>query len=81
MSLDRITIDPAVMEGRACIRGMRVTVALVMNLLANRMSREEIRRNYPTVEDEDIAQCLRYAALLADESIIPFETPGIAVFH
>jgi uncharacterized protein (DUF433 family) len=81
MTLDRITIDPAVMEGRACIRGMRITVALVMNLLASGMSRDEIQRNYPAIEDEDIAQCLRYAALLAEESIIPFEIPGLAIPH
>lgn len=55
MTLDRITIDHAVMEGRACIRGMRISVALVMNLLANGMSRDEIRRNYPVLEDETLA--------------------------
>ena len=81
MTLNRITIDPAVMEGRACVRGMRITVSLVVNLVANGMSRDEIRRNYPLLEEEDIAQCLHYAAALAEESVIPFEIPGVAFSH
>ncbi len=71
--LDRITFDPNIMAGRACIRGMRITVALVLNLLAGGMSSEEIIHEYPYLEPEDIQQTLRYAAWLADESIIPLE--------
>ena len=62
---DRITFDPQIMGGRACIRGMRVTVSLLLNLAANGMSAEEIVRAYPYVEPEDVAQALRYAAGLA----------------
>ena len=66
--LDRITHDPDVMAGRACIRGMRVTVSLVLNLLASGMSNDEIIESYPYLESDDIRQTLQYAAHLADES-------------
>lgn len=68
---DRITFDPRIMGGRACIRGMRITVALVLNLMANGMSVEEIIRDYPYLEAEDISACLRYAAFLASEEVRP----------
>lgn len=68
-AFDRITFDPQVMGGRACIRGMRVTVALILNLVANGMAVEEILAKYPYLEEEDIRQALQYAAWLADESI------------
>ena len=66
---DRITFDAQLMGGRACIRGMRITVSLVLNLVANQMSREEILVDYPDLEREDIDQALRYAAWLADEHV------------
>lgn len=71
--LDRITFDPNIMGGRACIRGMRVTVSLVVNLVANGMSTPEVIEAYPYLESEDIHQALKYAALLAEESIHPLE--------
>lgn len=71
---DRITFDPQVMGGRACIRGMRVTVSLLLNLAANGMSAEEIVRAYPYVEPEDVAQALQYAAWLAEDAVIPAES-------
>ena len=70
---DRITFDPNIMGGRACIRGMRITVALILNLVANGMTTEEIIQAYPYLEPEDIQQALRYAACLADESIYELE--------
>ena len=73
LGLDRITFDPMVMGGRACIRGMRVTVSLVLNLIANGMSVQEILSDYPYLEAEDIRQALTYAALLADESVHTLE--------
>ncbi len=73
---DRITFDPVVMGGRACIRGMRITVALVINLVANGMSPEDIVREYPELESEDIRQSLRYASALANEEIGFFKTPA-----
>lgn len=58
----RITFDPAVMGGKACIRGLRVTVGTVVGLLATGRSHEEILKAYPYLEREDIDQALAYAA-------------------
>jgi uncharacterized protein (DUF433 family) len=69
--LDRITSDPGILGGRACLRGMRITVSLVVNLVANGMSFDEILREYPVLESEDIRQALQYAASLAAEEIHP----------
>jgi uncharacterized protein (DUF433 family) len=67
--LDRITFDPNVMGGKACIRGMRITVALIVNLIANGMTVDEIIDDYPDLEPEDINHALRYAAWAAEDSI------------
>ena len=67
--LERITFDPDVKGGRACIRGMRITVSLILNLIANGMTRDEILEAYPYLEPEDIQAALNYAAWLADESV------------
>jgi len=66
LGLDRITFDPNVMGGRACIRGMRITVSLIVNLIANGKSMEEIINAYPYLELDDIRQALQYAAWLAE---------------
>ncbi len=72
---DRITFDPNIMGGRACIRGMRITVSLVVNLVANGMTVEQIIEEYPDLEPEDIRQALRYAAWAAEETVyLPIET-------
>ncbi len=73
LEFDRITFNPEVMSGRACIRGMRVTVSLVVNLVANGMNPDEIIRDYPYLEPDDIRQALRYAAWLTEETIHPSE--------
>ena len=73
---DRITFESAVMGGRACIRGMRITVALVVNLVANGMSTEDIIRDYPELNTEDIRQALQYASALANEEIGFFKSPA-----
>jgi uncharacterized protein (DUF433 family) len=73
---ERITFDPAVMGGRACIRGMRMTVSLVVNLVANGMSTEDIVREYPELGAEDIRQALQYASALANEEIGFFKSPA-----
>lgn len=67
--LDRITFDPNIMGGRACIRGQRITVALILNLLGNGHTTAEILADYPYLEEEDIHQSLQYAAILADEGL------------
>jgi uncharacterized protein (DUF433 family) len=69
VGFDRITFDPKMMGGRACIRGMRVTVSLILNLVANGMGEREIIADYPYLEPEDIRQALVYAAWLAEESV------------
>lgn len=68
---DRITFDSKIMGGRACVRGMRITVSLVVNLVANGMTIEEIQREYPDLEPEDVRQALQYAAALANEEVHP----------
>ena len=72
---ERITFDPTVMGGRACIRGMRMTVSLVVNLFANGMSADEIVREYPDLEPEDIREALVYASALANEEVHLFTSP------
>lgn len=71
--LERITFDPNVMGGRACIRGLRLTVALVLNLVADGMTTEEIVDAYPYLEPEDVQAALRYAAWLAEETVLPLQ--------
>lgn len=68
---DRITFDPKIMGGRACIRGMRITVAHIVNMVANGMSNEEILKEYPDLEAQDIREALQYAAFLTREEIYP----------
>ncbi len=67
---NRITFDQQIMAGQACIRGMRIPVSLVLNLVANRMTVEEILHEYPDLESEDVQETLRYAAWLAQERMI-----------
>ena len=74
LTFDRITFDATVMRGRACIRGMRVTVSLVVNLVASGMTTDEILAAYPYLEGEDVRQALQYVAWLADESVYPANT-------
>lgn len=68
---ERITFAPDRMGGRACIRDTRVTVSLLVNLVANGMSTGEITDAYPYVQAEDVRQALRYAAWLAEEHTHP----------
>jgi uncharacterized protein (DUF433 family) len=70
LGFDRITLNAKVMGGRACLRGMRITVSLVINLIANGMTREDILSNYPDLEPEDLEQALKYAAWLAEEQTL-----------
>ena len=62
LNIDRITFNPKIMAGQACIRGMRVPVSVVLNLLANGKTTEEIIADYPYLEAEDIRQSLVYGA-------------------
>ena len=67
----RITFDPNIMGGQACIRGMRIPVSLVVNLVANEMTINEIIKEYPDLEPEDIKEALQYASWLAKEELYP----------
>jgi len=58
---DRITFDPDILGGKACIRGLRITISLVVNLLANGMTSREILEEYPDLEPEDLQRALHYA--------------------
>ena len=69
---ERITFNPQIMGGKACIRGMRITVSLVLKLLASNMTTSEILEAYPYLELEDIQACLNYAAFLSDEKVYSF---------
>ena len=65
--LDRITLNPAVMGGKPCIRGTRVTVGAIVGLIAAGRTRDEILKAYPYLADEDISQALSYAAWRVEE--------------
>ena len=78
--LDRITINPAVCLGQPTIRGMRITVSFILNLVSNGMSSNDILAAYPELEKEDISQALKYAAWLASEKtvLIPIKEAAVA---
>ncbi len=67
MEIPRITHDPAVMGGKPCIRGLRVTVGTVLGLLATGQSRERILQAYPYLESQDLDAALAYAAWRMEE--------------
>ncbi len=71
ISLDRIRFDPQVLGGKATVRGLRISVAQIVNMVANGMGVQEILQEYSFLEEEDIRQALRYAALLANDEIHP----------
>ncbi|GHT16976.1 hypothetical protein FACS1894189_2030 [Planctomycetales bacterium] len=71
--LNRITFNPAVMGGKPCIRGMRVTVGMLVGLVATGNTVSEILDAYPYIEEEDIKQALTYAAWRTEEMECPLE--------
>jgi len=72
MKLDRITINPVQMNGQPCIRNLRLTVRRVIELLAVYLDRNELQREYPELEDEDIRQSLAYAASYLEDRSMAF---------
>jgi len=70
---DRITIDPGMMGGQPCIRGMRLTVRRVLKIMAAYKDRNEIFREYPELEEADIEQALEFAAANLDDKIESFD--------
>jgi len=69
----RITVDPEVMTGKPCVRGMRVTVGMILGNLGAGASIEEILQSYPYLEREDILESIRFAAWLASERYVSLE--------
>lgn len=74
MHLDRITVDPEVMGGRPCIRGMRFPVSRILGMLAAGEDEATILANHPDLEADDIRQALSYAALVADNQVVSLAT-------
>lgn len=66
---NRITFDPQIMGSRACIRGMRIPVSVIVGQIAHGATVEEVLADYPDLEREDIQQALEYAAWLAQEEV------------
>ncbi|MEX0643237.1 MAG: DUF433 domain-containing protein [Pirellulales bacterium] len=73
-TFDRITSNPAMLNGQPCIRGMRLTVRRVLEALATYPDREDLRAEYPELEDEDIRQALEYAAANLDDRVVELHT-------
>lgn len=71
--LTRITRDPAVMGGKPCIRGLRVTVGTIVGLLASGHTEAEVLKAYPYLQSEDLREALAYAAWRAEEIEVPIE--------
>ena len=70
-SLDRITRNPEIMGGKPCLRGMRVTVGVIVGLVASGSTHAEILAAYPYLQEEDIRQALAYAAWRVEEVEVP----------
>ena len=71
MKFDRITIDPQRMNGQPCIRKLRITVRRVLEAMATYPNRQDLRREYPDLEDQDLRQALEYAAASLDDKVLP----------
>ncbi len=67
---DRITFDPHIMGGRACIRGMRIPVSVIVSHFADGATFEEVLQEFPALEREDLRQALAYAAALTRDEVI-----------
>jgi len=69
VGFDRITFDSSILGGRACIRGMRIPVSVIVKQLAHGATHEDVLRDYPDLEAEDVQQALEYAAWLSQEEV------------
>jgi uncharacterized protein (DUF433 family) len=69
MEFERITFNPQIMGGRACIRGMRIPVSVIVRQIAHGATVEEILQGYPDLERKDIQQAIEYAAWLSEEQV------------
>ena len=73
---DRITVNPAQMNGQPCVRGLRLTVRRVVEAAAMYPDRKQLRMEFPELDDEDIRQALAFAAANLDDKIIPLRSVG-----
>lgn len=76
---ERISVDPKICHGEACIKGTRIPVHQIVHMLANGDKIEELLEAYPSLKVEDIYACLEYAASLAEEQVTPIDTIERAV--
>jgi len=75
-NFDRITSDPKILNGQPCIRGMRLTVRRVLEAIATYSDRDELRSEYPELDDEDLRQALTYAAANLDDKVVELRQPA-----
>ena len=75
----RISIDPKICHGQACIKGTRIPVHQIIRMLANGDKIQELLEDYPSIQAEDIYACLEYAASLAEEQISPIDMTEPAI--
>jgi uncharacterized protein (DUF433 family) len=71
---DRITTDPAILGGKPCIRGMRLSVQRILEILSVNPSWDELQADYPELEPEDVRQALGFAAAALTDTVLPFDT-------
>lgn len=76
MTLNRISIDPGIWHGQACVRGTRIPVHQIVHMLANGDTVEQLLAEYPSISREDVMACLAYAAELAEEQVTPIQVSG-----
>jgi len=77
MLLDRISIDPGICHGQACVKGTRIPVHQVVRMLANGDSVDDLMAEYPSLSREDFRACLDYAATRAEEQVTPIPVPDL----
>ena len=75
MSFDRVSIDPNICHGQACVKGTRVPVHQIVRMLANGDTVDDLLAEYPSLSRDDIMACLDYAAELAEEQVTPIQFP------
>lgn len=70
MTFDRVTFEPEILGGRACIRGMRIPVSVIVGQIAHGATVEDVLADYPDLERDDVRQAMEYAAWLASERVL-----------
>ncbi|MBA3060241.1 MAG: DUF433 domain-containing protein [Nitrospirae bacterium] len=71
--LERISVDPKICHGQACIKGTRIPVHQILHMLANGDTMDELLEDYPSLKRNDIFACIEYAASLTEEQVVPDE--------